>query len=76
MEIKRVFEDWTLMRQAIEAHRLDPSTTRWRLAMVAAERLRASLDAARVRNPEQLWLREMVLDRLDRAVAGLLTEGE
>ncbi len=76
MEIKKLHEDWTIMTDAIEAHRLDPSMTRWRLAMVAAERLRASLAAAWVRNREQIWLREMVLDRLDRAVAGLLTEGE
>jgi hypothetical protein len=76
MEIKKIHEDWRTMHDAIEAHRHEPSTTRWRLAMVVAERLRASLDAARVRSPEQVWLREMVVDRLDRVVAGLLTDVE
>ncbi len=71
MDIKAIMIQWQGMDRLLEAA---GSPAGDRAAAYAVERVRAILDTARVRSPEQVWLREVLLEAVERRAARFLAE--
>ena len=72
MDIKAIMTLWQGMDVLLE--RADSTPAGQRAAAYAVERVRAILDTARVRSPEQVWLREVLLEAVERRAARFLAE--
>jgi len=72
MNLETIHGAWGAMESALETARTEPGAATDRAAAYSLERVRALLDIARCRSCTQTWLRQILLEAVDRRVAGLL----
>jgi hypothetical protein len=76
MNLETVRGAWSAMESALSTARSEPGAVTDRAAAYSLERVRALLDLARCRSETQVWLRQILLEAVDRRVAGLLAGPE
>ena len=76
MNLETIHGAWRAMESALDTARTEPGAATDRAAAYSLERVRALLDLARCRSETQVWLRQILLEAVDRRVAGLLSGGE